>query len=276
MSPSPSSSPVLKRPERAGQRQDRKAVRKRLPAGLSPNQAVLKRTAKAGTVPEGRRHALPGPLESRREARGRVEDGKGRPRISPDRHTRGEGGKGRRGDPTHTGKVGKKKRGQGTTDSEVYSLGGSVAGELLVKKANALTLFFVIVFPGLAVVGLAALRLALLAWAKNTKAVRPLGSRGLGPQPAGCRPCSLHSLPCPCGPGSGGAVRSQADPQEGLHSGRRGWGWQTAAPQGRPAGRASTPFSRGLWAATSRAPGARVLSAAPWIGLQTDKESKWR
>lgn len=155
-------------------------------------------------------------------------------------------------------------------------LGAVWPGSCLLRRASALTLFSVIVFPGLAVVGLAALRLALLAWAKNTKAVRPPGSRGLGPQPAGSRPCSLHSLPCPCGPGWGGWGRSQADPQEGLHPGQRGWGWQTAAPQGRPAGRASTPFSRGLWAATSRAPGARVLSAAPWIGLQTDKESEWR
>lgn len=44
---------------------------------------------------------------------------------------------------------------------------------LVVRTAIALTLFFVIVFPGLAVVGLAALRLALLACVKNTKAVRP-------------------------------------------------------------------------------------------------------
>lgn len=50
---------------------------------------------------------------------------------------------------------------------------GAVAGDLVVRTAIALTLFFVIVFPGLAVVGLAALRLALLACAKNTKAVRP-------------------------------------------------------------------------------------------------------
>lgn len=48
-----------------------------------------------------------------------------------------------------------------------------MAGDLVVRTAIALTLFFVIVFPGLAVVGLAALRLALLACAKNTKAVRP-------------------------------------------------------------------------------------------------------
>lgn len=51
---------------------------------------------------------------------------------------------------------------------------GSGTGACLLE-ASALTLFFVIVFPGLAVVRLAALRLALLACAKNTKAVRPPG-----------------------------------------------------------------------------------------------------
>lgn len=44
---------------------------------------------------------------------------------------------------------------------------------LVVRRAGALTLLLVIVFPGLAVVGLAALRLALLACAKHTNAVRP-------------------------------------------------------------------------------------------------------
>lgn len=47
-------------------------------------------------------------------------------------------------------------------------------------EAEALTLFFVVVLPGLAVVRLAALRLALLACAENTKAVRPLGSPAHG------------------------------------------------------------------------------------------------
>lgn len=62
---------------------------------------------------------------------------------------------------------------------------------LPVRKAAALTLFSVIVFPGLAVVGLAALRLALLACAENTK------RSGLGlPRPSDARPraaalCSL-------------------------------------------------------------------------------------
>lgn len=60
---------------------------------------------------------------------------------------------------------------------------GSVTGACLLE-ASALTLFFVIVFPGLAVVGLAALRLALLACAKNTKAVRPPGPHAPAPKPA--------------------------------------------------------------------------------------------
>lgn len=46
------------------------------------------------------------------------------------------------------------------------------------REGAALTLFSVIVLPGLAVVGLAALRLALLACAKNTKAVRPRAASG--------------------------------------------------------------------------------------------------
>ena len=52
---------------------------------------------------------------------------------------------------------------------------------LVVGRANTLTLLLVIVFPGLAVVGLAALWLALLACAKNTKAVRSLAATW--PQP---------------------------------------------------------------------------------------------
>lgn len=94
---------------------------------------------------------------------------------------------------------------------------------LPVRKAAALTLFSVIVFPGLAVVGLAALRLALLACAENTK------RSGLGlPRPSDARPraaalCSLarpghtpSSPRRPCGLGGrqsglveGGRVNAQ-------------------------------------------------------------------
>lgn len=95
------------------------------------------------------------------------------------------------------------RRGQGTMRSEGYRR-GALAGGLVVRTAIALTLFFVIVFPGLAVVGLAALRLALLACAKNTKAVSP--------QAGDSRPCSalarsplrhtlLYSCSGPCGRG---------------------------------------------------------------------------
>lgn len=76
-------------------------------------------------------------------------------------------------------------------DNDVYRH-GALAGALFVRKAIALTLFFVIVFPGLAVVGLAALRLALLACAKNTKAVRPPGSLTASARLAD------SALPCTC------------------------------------------------------------------------------
>lgn len=96
------------------------------------------------------------------------------------------------------------------------------------REGAALTLFSVIVLPGLAVVGLAALRLALLACAKNTKAVRPRAASGPSAATPGpalphwarslARPG--HTLPARAGPaawgeGSGGLAEGETRQRPG-------------------------------------------------------------
>lgn len=96
------------------------------------------------------------------------------------------------------------------------------------REGAALTLFSVIVLPGLAVVGLAALRLALLACAKNTKAVRPRAASGPSTATPGpalphwarslARPG--HTLPARAGPaawgeGSGGLAEGETRQRPG-------------------------------------------------------------
>lgn len=138
-------------------------------------------------------------------------------------------------------------------DSSVYRL-GAVPGGLLVGKANTLTLLFVIVFPGLAVVRLAALRLALLACAKNTKAVRP--SRFLpasAPSLAASRPCSLLSALTHSPPGPHAAPEPILDPVAWEEGGNRpALGGDMSTPKrasplaGRDNSATKTPLRMGL------------------------------
>lgn len=135
---------------------------------------------------------------------------------SPDRRTGTRGGKGR----TDCIAQGERWREQGTRGHGQRGLQarGPWAQGPACSKADSLTLFFVIVFPGLAVVGLAALRLALLACAENTEAIRhlhrlwaPLRARS-GPhgpgrqQQAGCGEPRGHP----------GGVSTQAAGQRGV------------------------------------------------------------
>lgn len=108
------------------------------------------------------------------------------------------------------------------------------------REGAALTLFSVIVLPGLAVVGLAALRLALLACAKNTKAVRP-------------RAASAPSTATP-GPALPHWARSLARPGHALSSARRPCGLGRRQRRTGGGGDASTPRRARRGACGVRAP----------------------
>lgn len=115
------------------------------------------------------------------------------------------------------------------------------------REGAALTLFSVIVLPGLAVVGLAALRLALLACAKNTKAVRPRAASGPQHRNSGPRAAALGSLACPPWPRTVQRAQALRPGEKAAADWRRGR--RVNAQEGRAGSmrvRAPLPSRRGL------------------------------